>query len=129
MGAMAGRNAGDVCQIVVHSDGAEKLMEDQGMYSHEALASPSNDEITASCVMIGRPSSLFSGRTLNGGKTISILVVKNIKLAVFMFKTRECCSKPYDIYCVHSRSVLKYQFQWDLEQKKTDDQGDQSKQE
>ena len=36
-----------------------------------------------------------------------------------MFKTMECCSKDYKITCVNSTSVLQYQHQWELEQRKT----------
>ena len=33
----------------------------------------------------------------------------------------ENCSKEYSIKCVNSTSVLQYQHQWELKQKKTDD--------
>ena len=38
----------------------------------------------------------------------------------FMFKTMEHCSEDYKIRYVNSTSVLQYQYQWELEQKKTD---------
>ena len=44
-----------------------------------------------------------------------------MELDAFAFKTMECCSKPYNIYCIHKKSVLQYQHQWVLEHTKTDD--------
>ena len=38
----------------------------------------------------------------------------------FMFKTIKCCSKDYRIQDINSTSVLHYQHQWELEQKKSD---------
>ena len=52
---------------------------------------------------------------------ISLLVAKNLKFVALMFNLMKHCFKPYDIYNIHSRSVLQYQHQWELEQKKTDD--------
>ena len=52
---------------------------------------------------------------------ISILAAKNLKLAALMFNMIEHCSKTYDIMHVDSTSVLQYQHQWRLEQKKADD--------
>ena len=46
--------------------------------------------------------------------------MKNLKLAAFMLKMMECCSKAYDIGHVNSTSVLQYQHQSELEQKKVD---------
>ena len=46
--------------------------------------------------------------------------MKNLNLMAFMFKMMEHCSKDYEIKCVNSTSVLKYQHQWELEWKKTD---------
>ena len=40
---------------------------------------------------------------------------------MFMFMTMECYHKPYDIYHVHSRRVIEYQHQWEMEQIKIDD--------
>ena len=54
------------------------------------------------------------------GSKISVLVAKNLKLTMFMFKIVKQCSKFYDIFCANSNSMLQYQHQWDLEQKKTD---------
>ena len=39
------------------------------------------------------------------GRQIIILVANNLKLATFMFKLMEHCSKSYDIICVNSRAV------------------------
>ena len=58
---------------------------------------------------------------LDKGNLIFVLAAKNLKLTMFMFKTMEWCSKPYDNFHVNSNSVLQYQHQWELEQKKTDD--------
>ena len=38
-----------------------------------------------------------------------------------MFKFMEHCSKAYDIRHVNNITVLQYQHQWELEQKKSDD--------
>ena len=62
----------------------------------------------------------MSGKTLERGNQISVLAAKNLKLAEFMFKTMEHCSKDYRIQDVNSTSVLHFQHQWELEQKKTD---------
>ena len=63
----------------------------------------------------------MSGKMPDGGNKISVLVAKNLKLAAFMFKIMECCSKAYDIRCVNNTSVLQYQHEWELQQKKADD--------
>ena len=55
------------------------------------------------------------------GNEISVLVAKNLKLAVLMFKMMEHCTVPSDIHHVTGRKVLEYQHQWELEQKKTDE--------
>ena len=60
------------------------------------------------------------GKCQTGGNQISILVAKNLKLIVFMFKSMKCCSKAYDIKHVNGTSVLCYQHQWELKQEKTD---------
>ena len=52
---------------------------------------------------------------------ISILALKNLKLTAFVFKTMEHWSKDYDIKHVNITSVLQYQHQWELEQKKSND--------
>ena len=54
------------------------------------------------------------------GNLISVLAIKNLKLKAFVFKRMEYCSKTYKIKCVNSTSVLQYQHQWELEQKKID---------
>ena len=54
------------------------------------------------------------------GNRNSILAAKNMKLAAFMFQLMEHCSKVYDIKHVDNTSVLQYQHQWELEQKKVD---------
>ena len=72
--------------------------------------------------MIQRPGSLVSsGKIPERGNQISFLVAKNLKLAAFMFKSMEHCSKDYNVRHVTSTSVLKYQHQWELGQKKTED--------
>ena len=54
------------------------------------------------------------------GNQISILTMKNLKLTAFAFKNINHCSKAYDIKCISNTSVLQYQHQWELEQKKTE---------
>ena len=72
--------------------------------------------------MIQRPGNLTSSEKMpDRGNQISILAMKNLKLAAFMFKSMGHCSKDYNITCVNRTSVLKYQHQWVLEQKKTED--------
>ena len=63
----------------------------------------------------------WAGRLWAGGNQIFILAAKNLKLMAFMFKTMECCSKDYSIGHISITSVLHYQHQWELEQKKTKD--------
>ena len=89
---------------------AKKLMEYQGMDSPGIIASLSDGDITVVCDVIKRPDGLVSGRMSDSGNQISALVAKSLKLATFMFKTIECCSKPYDVNYVHSRRVLEYQY-------------------
>ena len=60
--------------------------------------------------MIKRLGDLVSGKMPDKENQISILVAKNLKLAVFMFKSMECCSKAYDTKHVSSTPVLKYQY-------------------
>ena len=55
------------------------------------------------------------------GNQISILAMKNLKLVALMFKMMEHCSKDYKIKCVNSISVLQCQHQWEMEQKKIND--------
>ena len=46
--------------------------------------------------------------------------MENLKLVAFMFKTMEHCTKDYRIQNINSTSVLCYQYQWELKQKKSD---------
>ena len=94
-----------------------KLVSDQGKDSPWTLASLSDEDITAICNMIQRSCSLVSEKKLDRGNQISILAAKNLKLAAFMFKMMEHRSKSDDTRHVSSTSVLKYQHQWELEQK------------
>ena len=64
-----------------------KLVEDQGIDSPWTLASLSDEDITAICDMINRPSGLVSGKTLDRGNPISVLAAKNLKLVAFLFMT------------------------------------------
>ena len=96
----------------------QKLVDDQGINSPRILASLSDKDITTICEEIRRPSGLIGGKMPDRGNQIFILAAKNLKLAAFMFKTMECCSRTSDIRSVCSTSVLKYQHQWKLEQKK-----------
>ena len=47
--------------------------------------------------------------------------MKNLKLVVIMFNTMEHCSKDYRNEDVNSTSLIHYQHQWELEQKKSYD--------
>ena len=67
-----------------------------------------------------RPGGLVSRKIPDRGNQISIQAVKNLKIATFMFKMIEHCSKAYDIGVVNITSVMQYQHQWELEQKKSD---------
>ena len=62
----------------------------------------------------------MSGRTPDRSNHISVLATKNLKLVAFMFKTMEDCSKDYRIEDINSTSVVHFQHQWELEQKKSD---------
>ena len=55
----------------------------------------------------------MNGKMLDRVDHNSILAVKNLKLAAFMFKMMEHYSKAYDIQCVDSTTVLQYQQQWE----------------
>ena len=105
-----------VCQAVVL-----KLVDDQGIDSPWTLASLSDENIATICGRLHRPNGLVSGKTLERCNQISVLAIKNLKLAVFMFKTMEHCSKDYRIQDINRISVLHYQHQWELEQRKSDD--------
>ena len=70
-----------------------KLVEDQGIDSPWTLVSLSNEDIAIICNVIHRPGRLVSGKTLDRGNQISVLATSNLKLAAFMFKTMEHCSK------------------------------------
>ena len=63
----------------------------------------------------------MSGKTPDKGNQISVLAAKNLKLLAFMFKTTEHCSKEYRIQDINSTSVLCYQHQQELKQKRSDD--------
>ena len=97
-----------------------KLVDYQGIDSPQTLASLSDEEITEIFDIIYRPGGLVSRKTPDRGDKSSVLTMKNLKLLAFMFKTMEHCSKDYWIKDINSTSVLHYQHQWELEQKKTD---------
>ena len=61
---------------------------------------------------------MVGGRTPDRGDQISILVAKNPKLEAFMFMSMDDCSKADDTRPVNSTSMLQYQHQWELEEKK-----------
>ena len=100
---------------------AQKLLEYKGINSPQTLESLSDEDIIVICDVIGRPGGLVGGRMPDRGNQSSKLAAINFKLAAFMFKSMEHCSKPYEIRCVGSREVLEYQHQWKLDQKKIDD--------
>ena len=81
---------------------AQKLVEDQMTDSPRTLASRLDKDITVICDVIRSPVGLVEGRTPNRGYQISVLAMKYLKFAVFMFKSMENCTKPY----VNSRAVL-----------------------
>ena len=89
-----------------------KLVDDQEIDFPWTLVSLSDGDITAICDVIHRPGGLMSGKTPDRGNQISVLTMKNLKLAAFMFKTMEHCSKDYRIHDINSTSVLWYQHQW-----------------
>ena len=93
-------------------------MEDQGIDLSGILARLFDYYISAIFDVIRRPGGLVSRRTSDRENQISILVVKNPKLAAFMLKTMECCLMPHNIYLVNSRSVVGYQQQLEIEQNK-----------
>ena len=99
---------------------AMKLVDGQGIGSPWTLASLSDEDIATICDVIHRPSGLVSWKTPDRGNQIFVLAKKNLKLAAFMCKTMEHCFKDNEIQHVNSTSVLQYQHQWELEQKKMD---------
>ena len=85
---------------------AKKLVDDQEIDSPNTLASISNNDIVTICDIIRRHGGFISGKTLDTGDQIYVLVTKNLKFPPFMFNIMECCSKLYDIHHVTSRKVL-----------------------
>ena len=102
---------------------ATKLVDAQGLDCPWTLASLSDEDLTIICNMIQRPGRLVSRKTSDSGNQISVLAAMNLKLVAFMFKTKKHCSKDYKIRPVNSTSVLQYQHQWELEQKKVEKVG------
>ena len=100
---------------------AMKLVDDQGIVSPWTIASISDEDIATVWDVIRRPGGLVSSKMPDRENRISIPVAKNLELSAFMFKSMEHCSKAYSIKHVNSSSVLQYQHQCKLEQKKTDD--------
>ena len=90
---------------------AQKLLENQGIYSPWTLASLFNEDTTVICDIIRRPGGMMGRRTQDRGNQISVLVAKNLKLTAFRFKSMEHFSKAHDIRHANSTSVLKYQHQ------------------
>ena len=99
---------------------AEKLVYDQGIDSPWILASLSDKNITVICDVIRRCGELVGSKTPDRENQISVLAAKALKLAAFMLKMLENCSRAYDIRCINSTSLLMYQHQWELKQKKSD---------
>ena len=95
-------------RLLFSQTSTQELVEDQGADSPRALASLSDDNITAICDLIRKSGSIVSGKMTNMGNQIFTLA-KNLKLTMLMFKTIECCSKPYDVNHVNSRNMLAYQ--------------------
>ena len=63
----------------------------------------------------------MGGNMPDMGNQIPILAAKNSKLAAFIFKLMDHCSKTCNISCVGSVTVLQFQHQWEQEQKGPDD--------
>ena len=83
----------------------KKLVEDQGIYSQQTLANLFEEDI---CDVIGRHCGLVDSKMPDRWNQISLLAAKNLKFGVFVFKSMECCSKPYDMKHVNSKEVLEY---------------------
>lgn len=83
----------------------KKLVDDQGMYSHEILGSLSDNDIVSICNMFRRPGGLLSEQMHDKGDQISILMEKYLKHAACAFKMMKCCSRPYGIKSVSKRKV------------------------
>ena len=88
------------------------------MNSLRTLTSLAYDDITVIIDVIRRPHGLVSRRMPDKVNQIFVLVIKHVKLTVFVFKTMEHCSKHHDNYHLNSRRVLENLHQSDLEQKK-----------
>ena len=82
------------------------LVDDQGIDCPWNLAILSDKDIAAIHNVIRMFCGLVSRKTSDMGDQISVLMVKSLKLAVFMFKLMECCFKAYGIKHVNSTSVL-----------------------
>ena len=67
----------------------EKLGEDNEIDSYRTLAGFSDDDITSICGAIRRPVFLVSMRMPDRRNQIYVLVEKNLKLSMFMFKMME----------------------------------------
>ena len=87
------RDGVDVHQTDIHLM-AEKLIKDQGIDSAEILECLSDNKITLICDEIRRPGGLFSRMVLTKGNQISVLVAKNLNLALFTFKSMKHLFKP-----------------------------------
>ena len=83
-----------------------KLVVDQGIDSPWTLASLSDEDIVIVCNVSKRTGGLAGSKMPDWENQISILAAKNLKLAAFMFKLMEHCSKACDIKHVNSKTVL-----------------------
>ena len=86
---------------------AMKIVDDQGKDSPWTLTILSDEDIVAICDMIRRPGDIVSGKTPDRRNQISVLAAE---------EPQACSAHVQD-----STSVLQYQHQWELEQKKADD--------
>ena len=75
---------------------AEKLAYNQGIDSPRILPSLPDEDITMICNVI-KITYLVSSKMPDMGDQISVLVAKNMKLAEFMLKMLELCSRAYSI--------------------------------
>ena len=82
-----------------------RLMDDNLIDPPITLLCLSDEDITVIYNVIKRPGYLVGGRMPDKGYQFSVLVVKNLKLVMFMFKTSETSSRPHDINGAYLTSI------------------------
>ena len=73
-------------RLIFSQEVAEKLVDNKGIDSNETLASLFENVIKKICDVIKRPGGLVNGRIPDRGNKISVLLAKNLKLAVLAFE-------------------------------------------